>query len=108
MTSPTIQHPYFRPIRALDFVKFCLGRTGPVGNCHVWRSDKHLSTHFQSNSRLISDYLDIANEFNTFFANVGPKLADEIDQSDIDFKTFLSEMIEHCFKELLKLIFVHL
>ena len=63
------------------------------------KTDKHqIPKYFQSNGQIISDYLDIANEFNTFFASVGPKLAGEIGQSDIAFETFLSERNENCFR----------
>ena len=60
------------------------------------KTDKNqIPTYFQSNGQVISDNLDIANEFNTFFAGVGPKLADEIGQSDIAFETFLSKRNEN-------------
>ena len=46
---------------------------------------------FKENNEIISDYFDIANGFNDFFSQVGPKLASEIGISDISFETFLSE-----------------
>ena len=33
----------------------------------------------------------MANGFNTFFTGVGPKLASEVDDTDLDFKNFLPE-----------------
>ena len=50
------------------------------------KTDKNqIPTYFQSNSQIISDYIEIANGFNTFFAGIGPKLAEEIGQSDTSF-----------------------
>ena len=46
---------------------------------------------FRQNGQFISEYLDIANGFNTFFTGIGPKLASEIGESNISFDTFLSE-----------------
>ena len=39
--------------------------------------------------RDLNDSLEIANGFNTFFAGIGPKLASEIEVSDINFESFL-------------------
>ena len=50
-----------------------------------------LPIFFRENGQIISDTLEIANGFNTFFSGIGPKLASEIDNSDIDFKSFLPE-----------------
>ena len=44
---------------------------------------------FQKNGQIITDSLEIANGFNTFFAGIGPKLASEIEISDINFESFL-------------------
>ena len=46
---------------------------------------------FRDNGQIISDTLEIANGFNTFFSGIGPKLASEIDNSDKDFKSFLPD-----------------
>ena len=46
---------------------------------------------FRDNGEMISEYLDIANGFNSFFAGIGPKLASEIGNSNIDYKTFLPD-----------------
>ena len=53
---------------------------------------------FQNNNQVISDYLEIANGFNAFFAGIGPKLAEEIDPSDVMFENFLSESNPNDFK----------
>ena len=56
------------------------------------KTDKNqIPTFFQNNSEIISDYLEIANGFNTFFAGIGPKLAEEIGPSDRPFDSFLFE-----------------
>ena len=58
------------------------------------KTDKNqIPSYFQSNGQIISDSLEIANEFNKFFAGVGPKLAEEIGHSDITFETFLTERL---------------
>ena len=46
---------------------------------------------FRDNNQLVKDNLDIANGFNNFFSQVGPKLASEIGLSDVSFDSFLSE-----------------
>ena len=46
---------------------------------------------FKENNQIIRDYLDIANGFNDFFSQVGPKLASEIGISNVSFETFLKE-----------------
>ena len=51
----------------------------------------HLPEFFRSDGQLISDYLEIANGFNNFFSEIGPKLASEIDASDISYKDYLSD-----------------
>ena len=56
------------------------------------KKDKaHLPDFFKDNDNIITDYLEIANGFNNFFSQVGPKLASDIDKSDIPFDSFLSE-----------------
>ena len=46
---------------------------------------------FKDNGQIIRDYLEIANGFNCFFSQVGPKLASEIELSDIPFDSYLSD-----------------
>ena len=55
------------------------------------RQKDQLPNFFMKNIEIISDSLEIANGFNTFFAGIGPKLASEILPSEISFETF-------CFK----------
>ena len=50
-----------------------------------------LPNFFRENGQIVSDTLDIANGFNTFFSGIGPKLASDIDNSDINFKSYLSD-----------------
>ena len=45
---------------------------------------------FKDNGQIINDYLNIANGFNTFFSEIGPKLASDIPSTDTSFKSFLS------------------
>ena len=44
---------------------------------------------FKQNGQLIYDTMEIANGFNNFFAGIGPKLASDIEPSDINFESFL-------------------
>ena len=53
---------------------------------------------FRQNGQIISEYLDIANGFNTFFTGIGPKLAADIETSDINFDSFLAESNPVSFK----------
>ena len=56
------------------------------------KKDKaQLPEFFKDNDNVITEYLDIANGFNNFFSTVGPKLASDIEQSDVQFDSFLSE-----------------
>ena len=62
------------------------------------KTDKNqIPTFFQNNNQVISDYLEIANGFNTFFAGIGPKLAEEIGPSDTSFDSFLLERNQNLF-----------
>ena len=56
-----------------------------------------LGTFFQHNSEIIIYYLEIADGFNTFFAGIGPKLAEEIGPSDRPFDSFLFERNQNLF-----------
>ena len=47
---------------------------------------------FRHNGQFIAEYIDIANGFNNFFAGIGPKLASEIEPSDISFDSFMPEI----------------
>ena len=47
---------------------------------------------FRQNGEFITEYLDIANGFNDFFAGIGPKLASEVGNSTSNFKSFLPDM----------------
>ena len=50
-----------------------------------------LPKHLILNNRNIFDQKTIANSFNEYFVNVGPKLACEIPQSQRSFETCLKE-----------------
>ena len=57
-----------------------------------------LPNFFSKNNQIINDSLEIANGFNTFFAGIGPKLASEIQPSDINYETFLSDRNPNSFQ----------
>ena len=51
--------------------------------------------YFIKDETKITDDNDIANEFNNFFVNIGPKLAAEIDKPhDVDFKDYLCNPVQ--------------
>lgn len=50
-----------------------------------------LPDNFKQNETLISDPVEISNKFNEYFINVGPKLADRIQNNNVNFATFLGE-----------------
>ena len=49
---------------------------------------------FKDNGNIINDYLDISNGFNTFFSQIGPKLAADIPTTHTCFKNFLPDKNE--------------
>ena len=51
-----------------------------------------LSDYFKENETIISDVVEISNKFNEYFINVGPKLAERIQNNDVNFTTFLGEI----------------
>ena len=51
-----------------------------------------LPDNFKQNETLISDPVEISNKFNEYFINVGPKLADRIQNNNVNFATFLGEI----------------
>ena len=62
------------------------------------KSKEQIPAYFQHNGKIISDYLEIANGFNNFFANIGPKLASEISTSSANFQTFMPEISSNSFR----------
>ena len=62
------------------------------------KSKEQIPAYFQHNGKIISDYLEIANGFNNFFANIGPKLASEISTSSAHFQTFMPEISSNSFR----------
>jgi hypothetical protein len=53
------------------------------------KEKSQLPDFFIENGNIITDYLEIANGFNDFFSQVGPKLASEIGHSDVSYDSFL-------------------
>ena len=50
-----------------------------------------LSDYFEENEHLISDPAEISNKFNEYFINIGPKLAEKIQNNNANFTTFMGE-----------------
>ena len=50
-----------------------------------------LGNEFEKNGEPITGNENIANEFNNYFVNVGPSLADNIPATDIHFSQYLSD-----------------
>ena len=57
-----------------------------------------LPDFFKCNGEIITDCLEIANGFNTFYTQVGPNLASEIESSDLNFDYFMKDKIIHNFE----------
>ena len=50
------------------------------------------------NNKLVTDKTEIANQFNDFFINIGPELANKIVQAaDVEFHSFLNTPCQHQF-----------
>ena len=62
------------------------------------KSKEQIPSYFQDNGEIISDYLEIANGFNNFFANIGPKLASKIPPSNTNFREFLPDTNPNTFR----------
>ena len=58
----------------------------------------HIPEFFKENENIINDYLEIANGFNTFFSQIGPKLAADIPATNFCYKDFLPNRNESDFK----------
>ena len=50
------------------------------------------------NGSIISGNMNIAEHFNSFFANVGPTLAKGIPKSDRHVESFLGDRVTHLYK----------
>ena len=53
--------------------------------------------YFKRNGKIITGSIEIAEEFNSFFAGIGPELANSIRPSQLNFKTFLGNSIRENF-----------
>ena len=52
------------------------------------RQKDQIPNFFRCNGQILTDYLEITNGFNTFFSQVGPKLATNIPPSDANFNDY--------------------
>ena len=50
-----------------------------------------LPDNFKEDDILISDPVEISNKFNEYFINIGPKLADKINDNNVNITNFLGE-----------------
>ena len=50
-----------------------------------------LSDYFKENETIINDPVEISDKFNEYFINVGLKLAERIQNNNVNFTTFLGE-----------------
>ena len=75
----------------LEFSKDCK-KTWQTINEVLGKNKQHLDLpqEFLSNGNILDSSLDIANGFNEFFANIGPKLASQIPKPKKDFSNFLT------------------
>ena len=71
------------------------GNSGPtkyvfhVEQSFLNKQKDQIPNFFRCNGQTITDYLEITNGFNTFFSQVGPKLASDIPPSNANFKDYL-------------------
>ncbi len=55
-------------------------------------------SYFRDGNEIVTGKIAIANHFNTFFTNIGPKLSNLINPPDnMNFQTFLKKQIDHNF-----------
>ena len=73
----------------LENEKGNMRNTCKILNSFLQRSRKPLCRKFTNNGVIITDPQQIANEFNQYFANVGPSLASSIKHSDKDLNSYL-------------------
>ena len=52
-------------------------------------SDKNSIKEMKINNKIVTDPMTIANEFNNFFTNIGPDLANRISNADGDISDYL-------------------
>ena len=53
-----------------------------------------LPDFFRCNGEILTDYLEIAYGFNDFYSRVGPKLASEINYTNVNFESYLTDKNE--------------
>ncbi len=77
----------------LNEFKYNSKQTWKLLNNILGRCNKSIiSSRFRIGSSYVSDPTTIANNFNSYFVNVGPNLAREIPATDIDFHHFLQNV----------------
>ncbi len=64
---------------------------------NIRKSKRNTLTSIKSNDEIISDPHIIANSFNEFFRNIGPKLARNIPKSNLSHREFLKNPIQETF-----------
>ena len=71
-------------------------KTWETINTAIGKKGKELNypSLFILNGKEISGFLNIAENFNTFFAGIGPELASEIPTSTKNFKEYLKDTVE--------------
>ena len=57
-----------------------------INNC---KRKPSLPSSFKSDSRVITDHLEIADTFCSYFTNIGPNLASKIPSTNLSFQSFL-------------------
>ena len=62
------------------------------------KSKEQIPTYFLQNGKNVSEYLEIANGFNTFCSNIGSKLASEIGPTNKSFQSFMPENNPNSFR----------
>ena len=66
-----------------------MSRTWKLLNSMLYRNIKcGALSEMEINGKLVNDKLDIANNFNNFFTNIGPNLASKISKTNANYNQF--------------------
>ena len=79
-------------------VKDNMSRTWKLLNSMLYRNIKcGALSEMEINGKLVNDKLDIANNFNNFFTNIGPNLASKISKTNANYNQFLKGTFQNSF-----------
>ena len=71
--------------------KFNMRNTWKVLNSIIMCNKKSTTNRFVVNDQILTDNIEIGNEFNKYFANIGPVIANSIMHAGSDFSFYLKD-----------------